>query len=199
MNCAAIVLAAGNSTRMGQQKVLLPFNGVTVIEHIVARLTASGISKIVVVVGRDGLRIRAALKKVPVTIVDNPDYERGMLSSVRAGLAAVTDRFSASLICLGDQPAIQTFVIDAVMKEGSLDESRIIVPVYRDRRGHPLYIPSVYWPNVMSSYDDTGLRGLLQEFSEAVHGLSVDESSILADMDYPEDYQHELERLKNRD
>ncbi|MFP6598038.1 MAG: nucleotidyltransferase family protein [Candidatus Hydrogenedentota bacterium] len=199
MKCAAVVLAAGNSTRMGEQKVLLSFNGVTVIEHIVARLAASTVSETIVVVGRDAESIRSALINAPVTIVDNPDYEQGMLSSVRSGLAAVKDRFDASLICLGDQPAIQTSAINAVVRAGSLDGSRIIVPVYRDRRGHPLYIPSTYWPKVTESYDGTGLRGLLDEFSDDVQHLSLDESWILDDMDYPVDYQRELERLENGD
>lgn len=195
MTCAAVVLAAGNSTRMGQQKILLPFNGTTVIEHIVARITASGISEIIVVVGRDAAKIRQALQNAPVIIVDNPDYEQGMLTSVRAGLSASTDQSNAALICLGDQPAIQTSVIEAVMNQGTLEDTNIVVPVYRDRRGHPLYIPKQYWPNVLNAYDDTGLRGLLQEFSHAVQHLPVDESWILDDMDYPEDYQRELDRL----
>ena len=116
MDCAAVVLAAGNSTRMGQQKVLLPFNGVTVIEHIVARLTASDVSNIVVVVGRDAAQIRTALKNAPATVVDNPDYDQGMLTSVRVGLAAVPDPFAARHICLGDQPTIQPSAINAVLK-----------------------------------------------------------------------------------
>ena len=195
MKSAAVVLAAGNSTRMGQQKLLLPFNGVTVIEHIIQTLKKSDVTDIIVVVGRDAELIRGALEGCAVTIVDNPDYEEGMLTSVRAGIGALDENIQGCLVCLGDQPALQDSVIEHVLTAGKQNETTIIVPEYKGKRGHPLFIPRDYWQHVLTSYDDVGLRGLLHEFNDDVHGLRVEESWILDDMDYPEDYQRELNRL----
>jgi molybdenum cofactor cytidylyltransferase len=196
MSVGAIVLAAGNSTRMGEQKVLLSFNGVTVIEHIVNKLANAALSEIIVVAGKDAKGIRSALHEANAVVVENPDVERGMLSSVRIGIESLGGDVGGCLICLGDQPALQSSVIEAVVAAGAKSQSNIVVPEYRDRRGHPIYISHKYFANIMTSYDETGLRGLLQEFSDMVHGLSVEESWILDDMDYPEDYQRELERLR---
>jgi molybdenum cofactor cytidylyltransferase len=195
MSCAAIVLAAGNSTRMGKQKIVLPFNGVTVIQHIVTHLQESGIEDIMVVVGRDASQIRNVLRDTTATIIDNPEYEQGMLTSVRVGIRSLSNDAESCLICLGDQPAIQPEIVKAIIKKGEVIESRIIVPRYRNRRGHPLYIPRSYWSKILTSYDETGLRGLLIEFKESVIEICVEESWILDDMDYPEDYQRELKRL----
>ncbi len=197
MTCAAIVLAAGDSTRMGQQKITLPFNGVTVIEHIVQTLERCGLGKVVVVVGRDAAEIRAALRGCSVNVVDNPDYQQGMLTSVRAGLRALGDEMDAALVCLGDQPSIQPSVVRAVIECGASSPSDIVVPGYEGKRGHPLLIPSEYWKSIVSSYDDVGLRGLLQEYSSKITDLPGEESWVLDDMDYPEDYQRELKRLEN--
>ena len=102
----AVVLAAGLSRRMGVQKLLLPFAGKTVIAHIVDQILASNIDDIYVVVGHESERVRRELSERNVTIVSNPDYESGMLSSVRCGLAALPEECRAVLVALGDQPSI---------------------------------------------------------------------------------------------
>src|SRR4051812_2236551 len=103
----SIVLAAGRSTRMGVQKLLLPFGGRTVIEHIVDEVAASEVDATVVVTGSDATAVTDALDGRALQIVRNPDAEAEMLSSARCGLKAVSPDFEAVLIVLGDQPSIR--------------------------------------------------------------------------------------------
>ncbi|PCJ67110.1 MAG: hypothetical protein COA73_00390 [Candidatus Hydrogenedentota bacterium] len=191
----AIVLAAGDSTRMGSQKLLLPFGGKTVVEHIVDTLLDTRVSSIIVVTGRDGERIGEVLGNRDVSIVPNPDPDRGMLSSVRIGVEKMTTNDNAFMVLLGDQPAIQLDVVEALLQDFEKDKKGICVPNYDGRRGHPILISMEFKDAVLNRYDDSGLRGLLREHSEMVRDVTVREAWILDDMDYPEDYERELRRL----
>ena len=195
----AIVPAAGQSGRMGVQKQLLPFGGTTVIGHIVGELQRSRVDEVCVVVGHEADRIRQALNGRSVHIVANADYERtDMLASIRCGLAAMPAAWCAVLVALGDQPAIAAELIDAMIDCFSSDGQGIVVPVHAGRRGHPLLLAGRYRDEILTGYDHIGLRGLLAAHADDVHELSVSDSAVLSDMDYPEDYQRELARFSSR-
>jgi molybdenum cofactor cytidylyltransferase len=191
----AIVLAAGESKRMGVQKLLLPFGGKTVITHIVDQLTASAVDEIYIVVGCQGKQVSKELSGRPVSIVNNPNYKSGMLSSVRYGLGATNPKCKTILVALGDQPSITTKLIDQMLQTFTSTEKQILVPLYDNRRGHPLLFSAVYREEIFTRYDDVGLRGLLYAHKEDVFELPVETSGVLSDMDYPEDYQRELNSL----
>jgi molybdenum cofactor cytidylyltransferase len=195
MNCA-IVLAAGASSRMGTQKLLLPFGGKTVIAHVVEQVLASSIDEIYVVVGHQKELVSKELSVLQVHIVENPDYKSGMLSSVRYGLSAVPQKCQSVLVALGDQPSITTALIDQMVRSFASTKKRILVPMYRRKRGHPLLFSATYRNEIMSSFDDVGLRGLLRVHDEDVYEMNVSSPAVLSDMDYPEDFQRELERFK---
>ncbi len=190
----AIVLAAGQSKRMGVQKVLLPFGGKTVISHIVAQLIASSVNDVYVVVGCQSKRVSEELSGRPVSIVDNPDYKSGMLSSVRCGLGAIPRQCGTVLVALGDQPSITTKLIDQMLQSFTSTEKQILVPLYNNKRGHPILFSTTYCDEILTQYDDIGLRGLLYAHKEDIFELPVDTSGVLSDMDYPEDYRRELRR-----
>ncbi len=192
----AIVPAAGQSRRMGDQKQLLPFAGTTVIGHIVDELQRSRIDEVCVVVGHQADRVRQALEGRTVRIVANPDYERtDMLASIRCGLAVMPADCRAVLVALGDQPAITAELVDAMLDCFSGGERGIVVPVYAGRRGHPLLLAGRYRSEILTGCEQTGLRGLLAAHAEDVFDLPVSTAAVLADMDYPEDYQRELARF----
>jgi molybdenum cofactor cytidylyltransferase len=191
---AAIVLAAGESRRMGTQKLLLPFGSVTVVETIVDELSASAVDEIVVVVGHEGERVARVLADRPVKVVANADYADGMLSSVRCGLASLPPDCDAVLIALGDQPEISRRLVDKMIDTFAGSEKGILVPVHEGRRGHPLLFSAGYIDEIMSQYDDEGLRGLLHAHPDEVNELDVPTDAVLADMDYPEDYAKTLAR-----
>lgn len=195
----AIVLAAGASTRMGRQKLLLPFGGATVIEHVVGELQRAGVSEIRVVTGHDHVGVVARLSVVGVTVVENPDYPEGMLSSVRTGLRDAPGTWSAALIALGDQPLLQAETVKLLMTAHAESPSMLVVPAYDGRRGHPLVLPSGYWGEVFSRYDDVGLRGVLRAHEESVREVPVSSSEVLSDMDYPDDYRAALAALRDRE
>jgi molybdenum cofactor cytidylyltransferase len=192
----AIVPAAGQSRRMGAAKQLLPFAGTTVIGHIVDELRRSRIDEVCVVVGHEADRVCRALEGRTVRIVVNPDFAQSdMLASIRCGLLAMPTACRAVLAALGDQPAITAELIDGMIDCFAICGRGIVVPVHAGRRGHPLLLAGRYRGEILTGCDRVGLRGLLAAHADDVFELPVLTSAVLADMDYPEDYQRELARL----
>jgi molybdenum cofactor cytidylyltransferase len=188
----AVVPAAGLSSRMGVQKLLLPFGGKTVIAHIVDQLLASTVDEVHVVVGHQAEHISAELSGRAVSIVKNPNYKSGMLSSIRCGLASLSKNCRTVLVVLGDQPSITTGLIDRMLQSFATTEKSILVPLYKGKRGHPILFSSHYRDEILTHYGDMGLRGLLHSHPDDIFELEVPTASVLCDMDYPEDYRREL-------
>jgi molybdenum cofactor cytidylyltransferase len=188
----ALVLAAGQSRRMGTNKLLLPYGSTTVIGHIVETVLKSNIDGVYVVTGGGGDRVADTLSGLPISILDNPDCEMGMLSSVRYGLRALPPESSAAMVVLGDQPGITSEVINCLIQ--SFDESNkgIIVPAYEGRRGHPILFSIRYKEEILTRYDETGLRGLIHAHEQDVLEVCITEAAVLRDMDRIEDYHREL-------
>ena len=193
---SAIILAAGRSRRMGVQKLLMPFGGRTVIGHIAGEILRSPVDRTFVVVGQDAARIAEALAGLPLTLVTNADAEGEMLSSVRCGLRALPPDCEAVLVALGDQPTLTSDLVGRMIR-AFRDEGRgIVVPVYGGRPGHPVLFSVRYRQEVLTGYDDVGLRGVRRAHPDDVFELRVTTSGVLADMDYPEDYRQELAKFQ---
>jgi len=194
----AIVLAAGRSRRMGVQKLLLPFGGKAVIAHIVDQLLASHVDEVRVVVGCQRKRISRELSGRTVSIVNNPNYKSGMLSSVRCGLSALPQQCQVVLVALGDQPSITANLIDQMLQAFATTEKRILVPLYHGKRGHPILFSEVYRNEILTQYDNVGLRGLLYAHTDDLFELTVKTSVVLSDMDCPEDYRREVALIEKK-
>jgi molybdenum cofactor cytidylyltransferase len=194
----AIILAAGRSRRMGTQKLLLPFNGRAVIRHIVDQVAAASPRRLLVIAANDRVAIEREVAGTPAAIVVNPNPNGDMLSSVRTGLLALPDDCQGILVVLGDQPSIRTDVIVALGSAFESSSRGIVVPSYKGQRGHPILFSAGYRQELMTQYDDTGLRGLLEAHPNDVHEVETPDLSILTDMDVPEDYERELKRLEGR-
>jgi molybdenum cofactor cytidylyltransferase len=194
----AIVLAAGRSRRMQRPKLLLPFAGQTVIGHLVDQVLAAAPRSVFVVVAAGDESLRDSLREKPVMIVENPDTEAEMLSSVRVGLRALACDAAAALIVLGDQPSLRCETMDRIVEPFCNTAKGIIVPTHAGKRGHPLLISARYFSEIMTQYDAVGLRGLLNAHSDDVLELSLSDAGVLADMDYPEDYERELANYSPR-
>lgn len=190
----AIILAAGESKRMGEPKMLLPFKNKTIIETVIDRTLNAKVDEIMVVTGASDAEIRGIIKPLPVKVVFNPSYKKGMLSSVQAGFKALPQDTEAVLILLGDQPSIQSAVLDAVIEEYYSSSKRLIVPVYAGERGHPLLIDVRFRKEIQHLDHDVGLRELLHKHPRDVHELKIEDASVLRDLDNKVDYQRELER-----
>jgi molybdenum cofactor cytidylyltransferase len=195
---------------MGAQKLLLPFDGGTVIGRIAGEILRSPVTRGFVVVGEDGARVVAAIGNEPglpdadrgpdfFSFVRNPDPDGDMLSSVRCGLRALPKDCEAVLVALGDQPSISAGLVARMIRAFRDSARGIVVPAYESKRGHPLLFAARYREEVLTCYDDRGLRGLLQAHPKDVFELESDTACILSDMDDPDDYQRELGRLERRE
>jgi molybdenum cofactor cytidylyltransferase len=192
---AAVVLAAGRSSRMGKSKILLPWEGRrSVIETIVSRLALARLSEVVVVSGYRAGDVARKLRRSPARTVHNPDYARGeMLSSLQIGLSALPDTISACLVVMGDQPALDARVISKVLDAYAAGRGDIVVPVYRGDRGHPVLIDRRFWPELLAQENGTP-REVLARHPRDVALVQVNTDSILRDIDTPEQYRHERYR-----
>ena len=188
---SAIVLAAGESKRMGRPKQLLEWRGRPLLQHALESLINSAVDEIILVLGHEADRIREALPALPIKIVINPDYQQGMASSLRRGLLA-TDRSSeAFLVLLADQPGIGPEIVNTIIRSfRQADPKRGLVrPVYRGRRGHPVLIGAQYRKEALRLTGDVGARQILMNHPEDILEVEMESDVILRDIDTPDEYQ----------
>ena len=151
--------------------------------------------RVLVVLGHRSDEIAAHLQGSDAEIVLNPDYPRGMLSSIQAGLRAAPAETRHFVIALGDQPSLSPSLVRLLILEAQQKVGAIVVPSYSGRRGHPLILDAGYREEVLALDPERGLRELLQRHSDAVRHVIVPDEAVLADMDTPDDYERELKRL----
>jgi molybdenum cofactor cytidylyltransferase len=191
-----MILAAGESARMGKPKLLLPFGNETIIETIIGQVILAKVDKTLVVLGSDREKIEKKIKKFSIRTTVNPHFKKGMLSSVQWGFKALPENTRAVLVLLGDQPAISTAIIDKIIDAYQKTRKGIVLPVYKGERGHPVLIDLKYKGEVESLSHEIGLRGLVYSHPEDIMEVKVEAPSILQDIDYLEDYQKELAKNK---
>ncbi len=197
MNVTAIVLAAGQSTRMGRSKPRLPFGQRSVVHQILSVLAECALAETVVVTGHEHEPLERHLAGWGVRLVHNPDFASGeMLSSLQAGLR--TCRGDAALVVLGDQPALERDVVDAVLAAYERGLGSVIIPSYQMRRGHPVLIDRRHWGALLALPEGQTMRGFFQAAAAAIYHVATDAASVLRDMDTPADYERELADFLNR-
>lgn len=197
---AAIILAAGQSRRMGQPKMLLPWGESTVLGQVVAVL-AEGLGadhktdfEIIVLTGAEREKVEGLVAgltdKYPVRCVFNPAYEAGeMLSSLQCGLAALGPGVDAALIGLGDQPQVEPGTVSSILGAFESSPARIIVPSYKMRRGHPWLVEKSLWNEILQMKTPQTPRDFLQASANEIKYVIVDTPSVTEDLDTPEDYK----------
>jgi len=192
----AIVLAAGASSRMGTQKLLLPFGGKTVIEKVIEQVESVVKSNILVVLGSHRDEIRNKIGRPQVKYIHNELYMEGMLSSVICGFKALPDDVKAALLYLGDQPQIPSGIALQVISAWRQSGKGIVIPVFSGKRGHPVLIETRYMKEIEQLDPEQGLRMLSKKFSSDVQEVECTSQEILRDIDTPEDYQQEINKTK---
>jgi molybdenum cofactor cytidylyltransferase len=186
---AAIVLAAGASTRMGRQKLTLPMTGGRPLVRLtVEQVLAAGLDEVVVVVGGDAEAVAAALATLPVRVVVNPRYADGQSTSLRVGLDALRPGTDAAVVALGDQPLPDPDVIRRLVAAFRTTGRPIAVPVYRDGRGNPVLFGATLFGELRGVTGDQGGRGVIARDPARVAEVPVD-MAMPADIDTPEDYE----------
>jgi molybdenum cofactor cytidylyltransferase len=193
----AVILAAGESRRMGQPKMLLPWKGGTIIRQVCQQVIASGVYEVVVVAGRLVSQIQEQIGDLPVQVVLNPDYEQGeMLSSLQVGLRAIWRTSDACMVVLGDQPAIQPAIARDLADYYCQGRGRIVAPSYQQRRGHPLIIDRAFWQPILDLPPGAAPRDILRANEDHIYHHVVNSDSVLRDVDTPDEYRRALDESR---
>lgn len=183
---AAVVLAAGRSSRMGSNKLMEPVGQKPMLLHTVDAVMASSARPVVVVAGHEGERVRAALKDRAVGIVDNPSYAEGIASSLRAGIAALPGGIDGVIVCLGDMPTVKPEQLDRLIAAFNPVEGRAIcVPVVDGKRGNPVLFGAAFFAEMKNAKGDTGARALIGEHADVVCDVAMEDAAVLEDFDTP--------------
>jgi molybdenum cofactor cytidylyltransferase len=189
-----VVLAAGKSSRMGRPKALLPIGmtGETFLDRIAATLIDGGVGDIVVVVGADAAAIRSSAHATPgVRFVDNPDYEKGQLTSLLAGLRAIDiPRVSAVLVTLIDVPLFSASTVRALVAAHRERDAAIVRPVAGGRHGHPVIFDRSLFDELRSADLSQGAKQVLRAYSGDIVEVPVVDEGAFTDIDTPNDYEH---------
>lgn len=188
MNAAAIILAAGESRRMGRPKALLPFRGGTFLSAIAENL-ARHCSPVIAVFGFDAAHL-SGLAPPGVIAVENPDYKDGMLTSLKAGLRAVPDPCDTLLFTLVDHPAVMQSTVDTVVAS----TATIAIPRFQNRRGHPVLIRRRIADEFLREPLTAKTRDVIDRHASEIEYIEVDDPGISDDIDDPALYQKLLER-----
>jgi molybdenum cofactor cytidylyltransferase len=191
---AAIILAGGLATRMKRFKPLLPLGGETITDRVIATFLGTGVD-VLVVAGYRRDDIKAVIRKWDITIVDNPNYEQGMFSSVQAGVRHLTPSYRAFFIHPVDIPLVRPATFRRLMAAAADDPAKLYYPVFRGRRGHPPLVPSGLIPDILGWRQDGGLKAVFDDHKELASEVPVADSFILFDIDTPGDYSKLLERF----
>lgn len=193
-NMAAVILAAGLSSRMNENKLLMPWNGVSIIEWVVSRLLEARIKQIVVVTGREKEKIEALTNFPGVDHVFNKNFADGeMLHSLQRGLEGLSNNIHAALVVLGDQPQVEVKTILNVVDAYNIEtDSKLVLPSFQNKRGHPWIVARELWQEILEMKPPDNLRLFMNRHSADIHYVPVETDSILSDIDTQQDYRNSV-------
>ena len=192
---SAILLAAGKSERMGQNKLLLPFGGRTVIQRTLDSLIASRVGEVIVVLGSKSQEINQSIGGRRALVVLNPNYAKGMSTSLITGLGMVNSKARFVMVALGDQPLITPRVYSQLIEVALGSDKGIILPVYKGERGNPIVISTRYRAEMLKQTGDVGGRELLKAHPEDVLEVLVDCEGVIVNINTEEEYEKRLKGL----
>jgi molybdenum cofactor cytidylyltransferase len=184
---AAAILAAGESKRMGEPKALVAFQGVTFVEHLLAatRLPRIGITRIVV--GAHAEQIRARLKIDRSAFVLNTDWPKGQLSSIHAAIRSLPANGTEGLIlCPVDHPLVSLHVISELIKQFDASGKLIVLPTYRDKRGHPVIFRASLYDELLAAAPEVGAREVVWNHAQDIKEVATEEEGVILNLNDPE-------------
>lgn len=195
----AVLLAAGESSRMGRPKALLPIDGVRFIEKIVTTLRSAKIARIIVVLGHDADEMKRQIGPLPVDIVVNEEYEKGQLSSLVAAIREIESSKDAEevdgiLVHLVDHPYLNAGLVKVMIDKFYAAKKLIVLPRYRGRRGHPVIFSRMLFAELLAAPLDQGAKSVVHAHREETLEVDTEEEGITIDIDTPADYRRYVER-----
>ena len=186
---SAILLAAGESRRMGDvNKLLLPVGEITLVRHITQILLASRLNELVVVLGHEAKQIECALNGLQVKSVYNEDYREGQMTSVYAGMEALTQEADGIMVCLSDQPLLTVKDINTLIRVFSKRlGGEVVVPTYCGRRGNPIVLSSLHRKSILNGQRNLGCKYLIENNPDIVTTVEWDSDHVVVDIDTKQD------------
>jgi molybdenum cofactor cytidylyltransferase len=184
----ALVLAAGESTRMGVPKALLRIDDTTFLGRILSNLRQAALGGITVVLGAHAQLIQARTDFAGVEVVVHPGYRDGQLSSLCAGVRSLAPETEAFVLCLVDNPFVTSTLVNQVVEAFHRSGQSIVVPVHAGKSGHPTLFARAVFAELLAAPADMGARYVVHADGQRVHRLAVDDAAVLAKIDTPEDY-----------
>lgn len=191
---AAVVLSAGESSRMGRPKALLPIEGETFIGRIVGSLKRTQVGKILVVLGHNAGPLAAAIGALPVEILINPNYQLGQLSSLQVAVRTLLPDpdCDGMLVHLVDHPYIDASLVDRMIRQFYESKKDIVVPRCRGKRGHPVLFSRRLFGALLDAPMDQGAKAVVNAHGDATLEMETDEEGITVDIDTPELYRQHV-------
>jgi molybdenum cofactor cytidylyltransferase len=184
---AALILAAGESRRMGSPKALIPYHGLTFVEHLLAATRLPRIGETRVVLGAGAEEIRARLPVKDSQIVINDAWESGPLTSIQAGLRSLPEEgVEAALICPVDHPLVTLRLIGAIVAAFDRSGKAIVLPTYLGRRGHPVLFASRLFSELMGAPLDVGARAVVRAHRGEIEEVPTEEEGVVLNLNDPE-------------
>lgn len=185
----ALLLAAGQSRRMGAFKPLLPFGGRTVLETLIFTYRKAGVSDLLVVLGHRAAEVRPVLNKLGVASVFNEHYPRGMFSSIQCGVRNLPPSCGAFFLQPADMPGLQPETIRLLVAARGEKDALVLHPCHEGRRGHPPLVSTSLVPAVLAFDEPGGMRTLLSRYQQKSLNIECGDPGILSDLDNREDYE----------
>jgi molybdenum cofactor cytidylyltransferase len=191
---SAVILAAGESRRMGaQNKLLLQIGSEVLIRKFVESVCASAADAVLVVLGHEAEKIKAVLQDLTVSFVNNTCFEEGMTTSIQSGVKAASTESTGLMICLADLPFAETSdfnrLIQAFTDFRRTESSLIIVPVFQGQRGNPVLFSAEFRDKILA-HKGEGCREIVRQYPQSVREVCMENDNLLRDIDTPEDYDH---------
>jgi len=186
---SAILLAAGESKRMGTNKLSLPWGRKTVLQRCLRVLLSSQVGEVWIVLNKQTWELGERLRGPRVKLVHNPQFKKGMSSSIRRGIQAMGQKSRAVLIALGDHPVLNVNTVNALIRAYVEKKGTIIVPVYRGKRGHPVLFDRRYGKELLKLKRDVGARALLERHRKEVYEFNSKSEGVVVDIDTWEEYR----------
>jgi molybdenum cofactor cytidylyltransferase len=190
---AALILAAGESSRMGTDKACLSYKDHTFLETILNTLREAGIQRTAVVLGHHAEEIQRSVSLEGVEVVINPDFRRGQTSSVQMGLKALeTQELEGIVLCLVDHPAVSAQTVSRLVRAFKESLAPVVIPMHQGQRGHPVVIGRQLFGELKSLGPEAGANTIVQRYREATRFVEVNDPGILLDIDDPDSYRRSL-------
>ncbi|MGH7846410.1 MAG: nucleotidyltransferase family protein [Candidatus Binatia bacterium] len=191
----AVILSAGDSSRMGKPKALLPVGTETFVERIVAAFRKTGVEKILIVLGRHVAEIRPKIAQLSVQTVVNENYNRGQLSSLQTAIRALEgEDVEAILVHLVDHPFVNPGLVDQMIQNFRASNALIVLPRYKDRRGHPVLFSSKLFPELLEASLEVGAKEVVRAHRSQTLEIETTEEGVTIDIDTPDEYRWHVEK-----